>query len=392
MPYFLAGKPLAKGKSFSAGDTLFPSNFLDLSTAEERSSLGITEESDSPSTAPSETRLAGGNFETSVPTVTGSPTEESNQPIDNEFPDLDDATKSYIDALGQDFFKANIAPRLAGSRFGTDGEGVTYRKPSNLKGGVLSFNRQDKIEPPAPITQAPAPQAPTAQTPAPQAPSVPTTFTPPPGAAPKIDYPSDTRPNISAPSDDNNNDDYSPPPLVPTPRPQSEPQPQSQPEPQPQPQSQPEPQPQSQPEPQSKAQPQIMAMERFYKPGEGHLQTSNPSVENLEGFTKEGTSFNLYKDENLSEASDVYRIFNPSTGNHLLTTSQAEVDAAVAGGYRAEGVTGEAYTSQREGTEAVERYYNAVTGQHLLTRDPDEMASLAGQGYNYEGTAFYSPK
>jgi len=392
MPYFLAGKPLAKGKSFSAGDTLFPSNFLDLSTAEERSSLGITEESDSPSTAPSETRLAGGNFETSVPTVTGSPTEESNQPIDNEFPDLDDATKSYIDALGQDFFKANIAPRLAGSRFGTDGEGVTYRKPSNLKGGVLSFNRQDKIEPPAPITQAPAPQAPTAQTPAPQAPSVPTTFTPPPGAAPQINYPADTRPNISAPSDDNNNDDSSPPPpLVPTPPPAPTPDPTPTPTPTPPPAPTPDPTPTPTPTP-PKAQPQIMAMERFFKPGEGHLQTSNPSVENLEGFTKEGISFNLYKDEDLADASDVYRIFNPLTGGHLLTTSKAEVDAAVAGGYRAEGVTGEAYTSQREGTEAVERYYNAVTGQHLLTRDPDEMASLAGQGYNYEGTAFYAPK
>jgi len=205
MPYFLAGKPLAKDKSFSAGDTLFPSNFLDLSTAEERSSLGITEESDSPSTAPSETRLAGGNFETSVPTVTGSPTEGSNQPNDNKYPDLTDATKSYIDALGQDFFKANIAPRLAGSRFGTDGERVTYRKPSNLKGGVLSFNRQDKIESPAPTAQAPAPQAPTTQTPAPKAPSVPTTFTPPPGAAPQINYPADTRPTISASEEDKPN-------------------------------------------------------------------------------------------------------------------------------------------------------------------------------------------
>lgn len=390
MPYFLAGKPLAKGKSFSAGDTLFPSNFLDLSTAEERSSLGITEESDSPSTAPSETRLAGGNFETSVPTVTESPTEGSNQPIDNEFPDLDDATKSYIEALGQDFFKANIAPQMAGGRFGADREGVTYRKPSNLKGGVLSYNRQDKIEPPAPLPQAPAAQTPAAQTPAAQAPSVPATFTPPPGAAPQINYPADTRPNISAPSEDNNNDDSSPAPaLVPTTQETTSPVDTT---PKNETKTETETPVTTQTVTPTKAQPQIMAMERFYKPGEGHLQTSNPSVENLEGFTREGPSFNLYKDENLSEASDVYRIFNPSTGSHLLTTNKAEVDAAVAGGYRAEGVTGEAYTSQREGTEAVERYYNAVTGQHLLTRDPDEMAALAGQGYNYEGTAFYAPK
>ena len=197
MPYFLAGKPHAKGKSLSAGDTLFPSNFLDLSTAEERSSLGITEESDAPSTAPSETRLAGGNFETSVPTVTKSPTQGSSVLTDNEFPDLDATTKSYIEALGQDFFKENIAPRLAGSRFGVEKEGITYRKPSNLKGGVLSYNRQDKIEPPAPLPQAPA-----AQTPAAQTPSAAATFTPPPGAAPKIDYPTDTKPNISSPSEE----------------------------------------------------------------------------------------------------------------------------------------------------------------------------------------------
>jgi hypothetical protein len=90
---------------------------------------------------------------------------------------------------------------LAGSRFGIEKEGITYRKPSNLKGGVLSYNRQDKIEPPAPLPQAPAAQTPAAQTPAAQTPSASATFTPPPGAAPKIDYPTDTKPNISSSSE-----------------------------------------------------------------------------------------------------------------------------------------------------------------------------------------------
>jgi len=371
MPYFLAGKPLAKGQSFSAGDTLFPSNFLDLSTAEERSSLGIKEESDSPSTdlseikfgggdfqendslrskeesespstIPSETRLAGGNFETSVPTVTESPKQESNAIIDNEFPDLDATTKSYIEALGQDFFKENIAPRLAGSRFEADKEGVTYRKPSNLKGGVLSYNRQDKIQPPTP--------EPDSSDSGSQTPALPLTFTPPPGSPPKIEYPTDTKPAIAAA------------PLVREPE----------------------------------KVPEIMAMSRYQNAQYGFLDTGNPADVSLAtsmGYTSQGPTYNLFKDQNIAKnTTDVFRVVNPATGNHFLTASRAEADAAAAGGFINEGVAGEAYSSPQEGSAAVQRYYNATTGQHLLTSNAAEAFGLANQGYNYEGIAFYAPQ
>ena len=134
-------------------------------------------------------------------------------------------------------------------------------------------------------------------------------------------------------------------------------------------------------------------MERFFNPSEGlHFFTSNPANETLGGYGGEGKAFNLYEDSNLAEgATDVFRLFNPQSGDHLFTTSKEEADAASSGGYRAEGVAGEAYTERKEGTEAVERYYNPNTGGHLLTSDPEEQETLGSLGYNYEGTAFYAP-
>ena len=46
MAYFFGGKQLEPGKSFSAGGTMFPENYLDLSTLEEKEALGITEQED----------------------------------------------------------------------------------------------------------------------------------------------------------------------------------------------------------------------------------------------------------------------------------------------------------------------------------------------------------
>ena len=136
-----------------------------------------------------------------------------------------------------------------------------------------------------------------------------------------------------------------------------------------------------------------MAMERFFNPQEGiHFFTSNPAKETLGGYRGEGKAFNLYADSNLAEgATDVFRLFNPQSGDHLFTTSKEEADAASAGGYRSEGVAGEAYKERRDNTEAVERYYNPTTGGHLLTSDPEEQKTLGSLGYNYEGTAFYAP-
>ena len=54
MAYFFGGKQLEPGKPFSAGGTMFPGNYLDLSTLEEKKALGITEQED-----PEPFRIAG---------------------------------------------------------------------------------------------------------------------------------------------------------------------------------------------------------------------------------------------------------------------------------------------------------------------------------------------
>jgi len=134
-------------------------------------------------------------------------------------------------------------------------------------------------------------------------------------------------------------------------------------------------------------------MTRFRKPGDAtHFYTSNVDEGSNAGYTKEGTSFDLFADLNEAEgATDVYRLLNPSTGIHFLTTNKQEADTAASAGYTMEGVIGEAYTTERPGTSAVERYYNAATGNRLYTSSAEEQGTLPGLGYSKEGTAFYTP-
>ena len=139
--------------------------------------------------------------------------------------------------------------------------------------------------------------------------------------------------------------------------------------------------------------PQTLAMTRFQKPGgAGHFYTANVQEGIGAGFAQEGPSFNLFADSNEAEgATDIYRLFNPTTGKHFFTANKQEADTAAGAGYNMEGVAGEAYTTARPGTTAIERYYNPAMGAHLYTSSPQEQETLPGLGYTREGTAFYAP-
>ena len=139
--------------------------------------------------------------------------------------------------------------------------------------------------------------------------------------------------------------------------------------------------------------PQTLAMTRFQKPGgAGHFYTANVQEGIGAGFAQEGPSFNLFADSNEAEgATDIYRLFNPTTGKHFFTANKQEADTAAGAGYSMEGVAGEAYTTARPGTTAIERYYNPAMGAHLYTSSPQEQETLPGLGYTREGTAFYAP-
>ena len=81
----------------------------------------------------------------------------------------------------------------------------------------------------------------------------------------------------------------------------------------------------------------------------------------------------------------IYRLYNPSNGDHLYTAEYGEADALVNDGWVYEGVpffvTGNGY--------GVYRLYNPNSGEHLYTADVNEAQQLQDQGWTREGVAFY---
>ena len=378
MAFQLAGQTLKKGSSFSAGDTLFPSNWLELSTPEERKNIGISETADTPTAEDTQEpiRLAGGG----APTSSADNADTSLEPSKPESgPGSDAEWNTFLEALGAGF-DGSEPKEIAGNRFTVSETGLTYNKPS--RGSALSYglNRVEKpVEAPIKTDLLPT---------APAAPSKPAAATPPPGGGSSVTY---TPPAAyEAPKDNidwgSPEPEETPPPKPPEPK---APEPKAPEEPQ-----APAPTPPAPTPPAPASAPQTLAMTRFYDPTiGGHVYTSNPSVENLGGLSSEGQAFNLFKDSAQAQgATDVYRLFNPSSGDHFFTTDINEKNVAAGGGYRVEGVMGAASTSASENTEAVLRYFNPQSGQHFFTSNQNEANTLADQGYVSEGVGFYAPK
>ena len=406
MAYFFGGKQLEPGKPFSAGGTMFPGNYLDLSTPEEKKALGITEQKDA-----EPIRIAGEG--PSSPTEETSPTNTANT---TSFPetDIDDSTKQFLDSLGQNFFDQYLKPQYAGDKFKVQEGRLNYNKPETQKGGVIRYARPDKIAPlptaflpttggtPTIPTTGGTPTTPTTGgTPTtPTTGGTPTTPTlaPPPGTSPSITYPSTPDFKVEPPSsggDDGGGNDggEKKPPLTEPPGKEPE---ETFKVPAPTPTSTPTSTSTSTSTSTPRKLPELTNVQRYYKAAEGkHLYTTEPEKELLSDYVKDSddANFNLFKDSNLVEgAADIYRLYLPGANreDHLYTTSQEERDAAIAGGYQYEGITGEAFTTERENTQAVQRFISQQ-GKHFYTADQEEIPRLAGLGYRPEGVAFYAP-
>ena len=326
-------------------------------------------------------RLAGGNLESGA----------------SEEEELD---FSEYEPLLQTFISDYLTPtKFAGDQFKIEEEKSYSGKPLNKRGGVLTYKRPDKTEEPS----APTEFFPTSPTSSPGG-----GFNPPGGSAPALDYEDVVIPVITKPDtsktigtvgggtptgtgptdlvdegtkkileeDKKTTSVFTPvkeetktktPAQTTTPTTAAL--------------------------PELGKTPQTLAMTRFQKPGgAGHFYTANVQEGIGAGFAQEGPSFNLFADSNEAEgATDIYRLFNPTTGKHFFTANKQEADTAAGAGYSMEGVAGEAYTTARPGTTAVERYYNPAMGAHLYTSSPQEQETLPGLGYTREGTAFYAP-
>lgn len=106
--------------------------------------------------------------------------------------------------------------------------------------------------------------------------------------------------------------------------------------------------------------------------------TSKGSVDGITGNV--GLDFRLRR-----PSIEVYRLYNPYSGEHLYTLSSNERDNLRSIGWNYEGVGWYVLTSGSE----VYRLYNPYTGGYLYTTSSSEYASLQIIGWNGEGVAWH---
>ena len=84
---------------------------------------------------------------------------------------------------------------------------------------------------------------------------------------------------------------------------------------------------------------------------------------------------------------DMFRMYDPNSGEHFYTGSVEERDFLVSVGWHYEGI---GFTFPLTTGDPVHRLYDPVTGEHLYTMDVEEKDRLMSEGWNYEGIAFNS--
>ena len=86
-------------------------------------------------------------------------------------------------------------------------------------------------------------------------------------------------------------------------------------------------------------------------------------------------------------SGDMYRIYNPNSGEHFYTSNKAEKDHLVNLGWKYEGIGWKAPTVSNY---PVYRLYNAYGGEHHYTMNVDEKNNLVKLGWKYEGIGWFS--
>lgn len=90
-------------------------------------------------------------------------------------------------------------------------------------------------------------------------------------------------------------------------------------------------------------------------------------------------------EEKVADAQ-VYRLYNPYSGEHLYTLSKDENDFLSSIGWKSEGV---AWIAPGKAEITVYRLYNRFNGEHLYTTNKSEYDSLGKIGWTGEGIAWY---
>lgn len=82
---------------------------------------------------------------------------------------------------------------------------------------------------------------------------------------------------------------------------------------------------------------------------------------------------------------NIFRMYNPYSGEHLYTTDTNEADALLRSGWDWEGTS-----SVPNSGDSVYRLCNPYSGEHLYTTSFNEYKTLSGSGWNGEGEKFHS--
>ncbi|EOS60613.1 hypothetical protein C815_01285 [Firmicutes bacterium M10-2] len=129
-------------------------------------------------------------------------------------------------------------------------------------------------------------------------------------------------------------------------------------------------------------------MYRMYNPYSGeHLYTKNGKER--DELVKIGWRYESIGWSAPEKGGEVHRMYNPYSGDHLYTTKAAERDGLVKLGWKYEGIG--FYTEEKEKTTAVWRLFNPYTtiGTHHFTTNKAEYEELQKFGWIGEGIGWY---
>ncbi len=90
---------------------------------------------------------------------------------------------------------------------------------------------------------------------------------------------------------------------------------------------------------------------------------------------------------NGASTANVYRLYNPFSGEHFFTANDGERVYLASNGWNDEGI---AWTAPYSSNRPVYRVFNPYTGEHHYTMNDDERNYLLLTGWNDEGISWYS--
>lgn len=90
---------------------------------------------------------------------------------------------------------------------------------------------------------------------------------------------------------------------------------------------------------------------------------------------------------NGASTANVYRLYNPFSGEHFFTANDGERVYLASNGWNDEGI---AWTAPYSSNRPVYRVFNPYTGEHHYTMNDDERNYLLLTGWNNEGISWYS--